>query len=132
VIGGFWSVHGSTPCRATLPSLPMHATTRVNVDAADPHAEEQGSNSGTDQLYVTHASVATHSNEVAGCVPLQLASLGATLPSLPIHFTTRLDIDAPVPHAEGQDSNSGADQLNDSTPAASTGSSSDSCTSGIC
>jgi hypothetical protein len=89
----------------------MHAATRFIFDAIAPHADGQGSNIGADQLNVTHASVAAHSNEVAGCVPLQLAWCGATLPSLPKHDTFRVNVDAIAPHAEGQDSNSGADQL---------------------
>jgi hypothetical protein len=107
VLNGFACVQVES-VEAAMPLLPMHDTARVCVDSPKPQSVEQAAKSAAIQLYVTQAAVATQTFVVAGFACVQLESVEAAMPLLPMHVTARDCVDSAVAQSFGQEAKSAA------------------------
>jgi hypothetical protein len=110
VLNGFACVQVES-VEAAMPSLPMHDTARVCVDSPKPQSVEQAAKSAAIQLYVAQDEVATQTFVAAGFACVQLESVEAAMPLLPMHVTARDCVDSPKPQSFGQEAKSSVIQL---------------------
>ena len=96
-VSGLAEVHCASD--ASDPSLPVHATSRDNIESSRPQSVGHAPKSVATQMYVTQATVAGHVFVSSGLASVHSPSFEAAFPSVRRHITERVSTSSSIPQS---------------------------------